>query len=249
MNPVLIFLPAIIVATALVVLGNEVTATALWRRRLTLFGGGLIFLYGLMWVASRTTTSTDWLLLQLLVLPYLLTGSTGLLMRSALHTSLGISRSTIVISLLLLCAVCFLIADFASYGLLAVVFAFLTAFATTIVAVIVGIWLRRALNGRRRGVALLVGIVFPIGLFLSVQIGGLVFTRRPDQAAWRTCDTGFRSISPECREVSFDFIRGCADVCNCCARGSNDARDRMAIHDYCQWIHTGILVLSRQDGV
>ncbi len=171
MNPVLFFLPAIIVAAALIVLGNKVTATASWRRRLTLFGGGLLLLYGLLWIISRITTSNDWLLLQLFLLPYLMTCIAGLLMRSGLQASFGISRSTITISVLLLSAVCFLVADFASYGLLAVVFAFLTAFTTTIVAVIVGIWLERSLKGRRRTIALFVGLVFPIGLFLSVQIG------------------------------------------------------------------------------
>jgi hypothetical protein len=171
MNPILFFLPAIIVAAVLVVLGKEVDATALRRRRLTLFGVGLLSLVGLLEIISHSTTSTVWLLLQLFLLPYLITGVAGLLMRSGLQASLGISRATLVVSILLLGAVCFLVADFASYGLLAIVFAFFMAFTTTIVAVVVGIWLERSLKGKRRVVALLVGIVFPIGLFVSVQIG------------------------------------------------------------------------------
>lgn len=165
------FLPAIIVAVALIALGKEVDETELRRRRLTLFGAGLLLLVGLLEIISHSTTSTVLLLLQLFLLPYLITGVAGLLMRSGLQASLGISRGTLIISILLLGAVCFLVADFASYGLLAVVFALFMAFTTTVVAVIVGIWLERSLKGKRRVAALFVGIIFPIGLFLSVQIG------------------------------------------------------------------------------
>jgi hypothetical protein len=87
------------------------------------------------------------------ILPYVLTGVSGLLIRSGLQASLEISRSAIVIGTLLLGAVCFLIVDFASYGLLAVVFAFLIAFATAIVALVVAIWLAFSLKGKRKTIA------------------------------------------------------------------------------------------------
>lgn len=171
MNPILFFLPAIVTTAFLLLFGNEITTSAQRRRTVELWGLGLLLLFCILWLLSHVTSIAIWLPLQLFIFPYVMTGISGLLLASGLQASLPISRPRVIVSVLLLGAVCYLVMDLASYGLLSVVFAFLTVFTTSLVAFVVAIWLAYSLKGSRKTVALFVGIVFPIGLFFSSQLG------------------------------------------------------------------------------
>jgi hypothetical protein len=143
-------------------------------RHLILVGVALVILAIFLWLMSMTHNDLYgiWIGFYMLVLPYLLIGGAAFCVRAGVRTRPSISYGSILVGVALLLLACYVLADITSGTDGLGVFFLLPTF---IVGLIAALAIAYATQGRRRKFAFLLGIMFPVSLFLSFVVG-LSFT-------------------------------------------------------------------------
>lgn len=168
----LLLTPAFAMSMVILTLRQTLIRSQIAAQQLITYSVLLLGTLGLIWGLARLDGhGTFGFILQIFVLPSLLVGIAGLFLYMGWHGSVTISPPVILISIGLLVFTCFLVFDLSRSGGLAILASFLAALTTTGTAIVIALWLGITLVGRRKNIALFIGIVGLIigGHFLFFQ--------------------------------------------------------------------------------
>lgn len=168
----LLLTPAFAMSIIILTLRQTLIRSQIAVQQLITYSVLLLGTLGFIWGLARLDGhGTFGFILQIFVLPSLLVGIAGLFLYMGWHGSVTISQPVTLISIGLLVFTCFLVFDLSRSGGLAILASFLAALTTTGTAIVIALWLGIILVGRRKSIALFIGILLPLGLFFCVYWG------------------------------------------------------------------------------